>query len=160
MTSVKSFIVVFVAILGGLAGVLGNSKDLLNFYDRMFMPEVTGRWRIDIITKKTSFTPYLGLKLGYVVYFDQNDAKIIGKGEKWFESTQKIHPSIRDEIEMVGEIDGEQIGLSFTVHGRKRKTKGAFNFTKSQGIDGFVGTFSWTAADSSGSATMVPFPVN
>jgi hypothetical protein len=112
---------------------------------------VTGEWRITNIVGTTSFRPYSGLKLGYRVFLNQQRADVAGTGEKWSENGVDIPPSQRTPI-TTGSINGDQIAATFIEEGSRRRTTGTFRWRLTPTGNEFTGSFTSTAASSSGSS--------
>lgn len=68
-------------ILGAVIGAI-----LRHFFpkalDYLFTPDLSGWWTFDVHTRRTSYEPYEGMLLTYIVMLDADGTKVFGSGEK------------------------------------------------------------------------------
>lgn len=51
------------------------------------LPDITGRWYLEMITVNTAYNPYIGMKLRYVVIIWREGNNIKGSAEKIYENS-------------------------------------------------------------------------
>ena len=90
------------------------------------------------------------MTLGYRVTLKQNGKNIMGKAEKWWEDGEKIPPTARSQILIVGTLDGRVLTATFVEEGTLRTTSGSLVWTVSPDGKELQGSFTSNAAGSSG----------
>ncbi|HEX3036705.1 MAG TPA: response regulator [Thermodesulfobacteriota bacterium] len=111
---------------------------------------LTGEWKLIHKVERTLYNPYKGMTLGYRVTLKQNGKNIMGKAEKWWEDGEKIPPTARSDILIIGTLDGRILTATFVEEGTLRTTGGSLVWTVSPDGKEFQGSFTSTAAGSSG----------
>lgn len=130
-------------VIGGVLGILSYMSSYSKY-------DLNGEWTIINTIKSTTYHPYQNLKLGYHVFLTQDGTDITGTGEKWSENGEELVPSAHTPITMRGSIKGTKVTATFREDGTDRKTEGTFGWTYQSGTQSLSGSFTSTAADSSG----------
>lgn len=130
-------------ILGGLIGVYAFKHSSPKI-------ELSGEWKIENTIQSTSFHPFQDIRLGYRVFLSQRGTEITGTGEKWSEDDKWLPPKAHTPIQISASIRGNRIFATFQETGAQRTTTGTFDWTYERETNRLSGTFSSTAADSSG----------
>jgi hypothetical protein len=152
-------LVTLVTLVGGVLAIMG--------YLAQDPPNINGTWVIENVTENTSNSRYKNMRLTYRVVLVQNVNSFTGTGEKTGEqvegkSLRELIGKERTPIEITGNVSGNSIlsssliHASFVDHGTERESDGAFDWTLKNGA--WRGTFSATAADSSGSSVLQKKP--
>ncbi|HKD50475.1 MAG TPA: hypothetical protein VKB90_06745 [Candidatus Acidoferrum sp.] len=144
--SVVGSTVTAVTVIGGFFGIYS----FMQGYSRY---DLTGQWTITNTIVSTSYQPYKGLKLGYTVFLTQHGTDITGTGEKESEDGKDLPSGAHTPIEVNGSISGRKITATFIEKGAKRESEGTFSWTYQAKTKGLAGTFTSTAADTSGPST-------
>ena len=114
--------------------------------------DLTGEWVLTNTTESTSYKPFKGLQLGYRVFIQQNGNRIEGNGEKCWENGETIPAGSRTSISLIGTVSLRDVFASCREKGRRRDTACAFEWRVLPSNAELVGTFTSTAARSSGSS--------
>ena len=147
------------ALIGALVTVVtlvGGLLAIKQYYDQN-PNDIQGSWTIETLTANTTDTNYQDMKLVYSVFFTQNGNSFTGVGEKTGEQV-KGKPMVnlvgtqRTHIDITGTISNSKIHANFTDHGKIRNSVGQFDWTLRSNAG--EGTFSSTAADSSGTSSL------
>ena len=140
----KKYVCIFAAAVAFTASLLA----VIQYFRSLPEQNISGKWKLDLVIESSTHTQYLGLKVGYVIYLEQNGSAIKGKGEKWWENDQELPYSQHTPIELTGTIKDKTVKLLFDLHGAQRQTVGEFAL-KLRG-ETLTGVFSTTGANSSG----------
>jgi serine/threonine-protein kinase len=114
---------------------------------------LAGRWRIDNVVQTSSYGPYRGLRVGYLVKLTASGDRIKGEGEKWLENGREIPTSSRTPIKIFGTVKGSSVEAVFVENGRKRQTSGRFHWSVRESGRALSGRFGSSASGSSGSSS-------
>lgn len=133
-----------------LIGILGGLYALYPLYQNYKTPDMKGRWRFTFHIKSSSYKPYVGKSSGYKIYVSQESEKIKCDGEMCWIDDEEIPFSQHIPITMEGQIDGENMSLNYTQKGAKRTTVGELQLKLMPDKNLWKGTFSGTAANTSG----------
>lgn len=112
--------------------------------------DLSGWWELSNRIDSTNYSAYQGLRLGYRIQLEQDGNRITGRGQKWSEGGRPVAAAGRTPITVSGTIDGRTVTLDFTEHGARRTTNGTFRWTLSADRTALRGSFSSTAAATSG----------
>jgi hypothetical protein len=90
------------------------------FSDHVFkLPQMSGLWRFELTTQETSYNPYRGMKLTYLVLLSQEGPALHGSGEKVGEDVAGVVRTYtgadRSRIEIRGYITKRYFGSSSVV---------------------------------------------
>ena len=130
--------------------------------ERLFsLPQVTGVWEVQLITEKTEYNPFNGLKLWYQVTLIQNVTTFSGIGELdrecSREGTRFYIKNGRRPVEIQGTIEKrltkpDLIHILWSEMGSERRFSNAFtlNVSGSKTSGGLWGRYTSTAAKSTG----------
>jgi hypothetical protein len=151
---------VIVVCATSLVAVVAGILAIKEYMERHPKYQVSGAWVIENTIDQTSYRPYKGLKLLYHVHFTQRAGEIVGTGEKWAENGQDLPAGAHSPISIRGWIGDSTIRATFTEKGTKRETSGAFVWSKTADPRRWVGTFTSTAANSSGASFLVKIDVS
>ena len=111
--------------------------------------DVTGDWTISTVVEGSSVPAFVGLGLGYEIWFQQRNAVITGGGVKVIENGTAVTSGGRTPISVRGRIDGDRLSLSFTEKGTGRESSGTFvMFAENPEL--LRGRFASNAANSTG----------
>jgi hypothetical protein len=151
------------ALIGGLVTLVtlvGGVLAIKQYIDQN-PSNVNGTWAMENVTENTSNSRYRNMKLTYRVVLVQNGNSFTGTGEKTGEQVEgkpvrELIGKERTPIEITGSVNGNSVHASFVDHGTERESDGAFDWTLKNG--GWRGTFSASAADSSGSSVLQRLP--
>jgi serine/threonine protein kinase len=155
LKSAAGIIVSLVTIIAGIIGVIQYRQSRPGY-------DLTGEWKITNTIEATSYNPYQGLRLGYRVFLQQRGHDISGSGEKWWENEKEIPFRYHSPITVTGTIKDDKISLTVVEQGSRRQTTGTFTWVATtkddrswkmtRKADHLTGTFTSTAANSSGSS--------
>lgn len=147
-------------IIGGL--ILTFSLFLINEF---IFPKknLTGEWQTITQTKKTTYNPYIDLKIEYQIHLIQKGYELSGSGEKVKDIMPNGEETVFKREKRVNiDIDGyferryfrkSKVYLNITEEGRIRESRSTYVLTlKTKNT--LLGNFISTAADSSGIVNM------
>jgi len=120
--------------------------------------DLSGWWELTNQIESTSYNAYHGLRLGYRIFLKQEGGRITGRGQKWSENGKGIPSSRQTPISLAGTIDGASVQLRFTEHGAQRRSGGSFHWQLSADQTSLQGSFSSSAASTSGSSVARRIP--
>ncbi|HVS00418.1 MAG TPA: transglycosylase domain-containing protein, partial [Thermoanaerobaculia bacterium] len=120
--------------------------------------DLSGWWELSNRIESTNYPAYKGLRLGYRIQLDQDGNRITGRGQKWTEDGRNLSSAARTPLSISGTIDGRTVNLRFSEHGTRRTSNGTFTWQLSADRTALRGTFSSSAADTSGSSTARRMP--
>lgn len=129
------------------------------FSDFIFtLPALSGLWRFESETQSTSYNPYRGMKLTYLVLLWQEGHTIHGSGEKVQEdingTVRTYTGAQRSRIEIRGHLTRRyftksEVVLHFNEQGEKRQSS-TMQALRITGTGTMEGTYASTIANSSG----------
>lgn len=112
--------------------------------------DLNGEWRVINIVEKTAYKTFDNMQVGFRLVINQQGKEFTAKGEKFSENGQTLPAVSRTPIRVTGSIDGDKVVATFVEDGRARRTNGRFIWKLQDGGDELAGTFSSSAAKSSG----------
>lgn len=125
------------------------------------LPNVTGRWHVEMRTVKTAYNPYQHMVLQYVAMLWREGSKIKGTAEKVYENSSTGKRNYVGQNRTRGEIEGyidkryfskDQVSLHIIEDGHGRQSTHFLNLLVEKGGH-MTGTFSSMVADSEGEVT-------
>ena len=131
-------------------GIIGGIIAIYSFLQTYSRYDLTGQWNLNNTIQTTSDSKYKGLKLGYRIFLTQSETNLTGTGEKWYENGKTIPPSAHTHISLTGSISGSKVTATMEEEGTERKTEGTLEWTYNPKTKTLTGTFTSTAADTSG----------
>ncbi len=141
-------------VIGGIGTIVGailGISSLYNWYNQKTIEDISGIWKVSYAIDETTYVPYKGLQIGYTIFIQQEGTNLKGIGEKISENGQVLPASAKTPIKVNGTFDGENVLLTVEEKGKKRESSGMIKLKVLGNHDSvFEGTFSTTAANSSG----------
>src|SRR4030095_6771778 len=113
-------------------------------------PNLTGEWNIVNTLETTNYPAYTNLRIGYHLVITQTANEFTADGEKVSENGTSLDSSQRTPIHITGTVDQNSVSATFVEEGLRRKTSGSLEWTLSTNGNQLRGTFTSTAAQSSG----------
>ncbi len=114
------------------------------------VPNLSGEWTMVNTIERTSYPAYANLRVGYHLVITQTGSEFTADGEKVSENGRQMADYERTPIHLTGSVDQSSASASFVEEGLRRKTSGRFAWTVTTDGNQLRGTFSSTAAQSSG----------
>jgi hypothetical protein len=114
--------------------------------------QLDGEWQVVNSVRDTSYKPYENLQLSYRIVIDQNGSQFSARGEKVSEGNSPLDGAAKTPIELRGSIEGDLIRATFVEEGTRRRSGGRFSWKLDPNGNRLVGTFSSSAARTSGSS--------
>lgn len=114
--------------------------------------DLAGEWRLLNTIESTTYSPFLGLELGYRLFLDQDGNRIEGRGEKFWEDGDEVAHTARTPITLSGTISGDSVTATCREEGARRVTTCRFNWLIVGGGTELQGTFTSTAANAQGTS--------
>ena len=139
------------ALVGGLIAFAAATAGVIQYWQSNPAADVSGTWELSLTIEETSYSPYRGMILGYLLFLQQNGASVTGRGEKWAANGEELPSSQHDRIDLRGTISGTNLDLVFNIYGTQRQTVGVIRLGLVDDSEA-MGDFTWTAASSSGTA--------
>ena len=115
-------------------------------------PNLSGEWSMVNTIERTSYPAYANLRLGYHLVITQTGTEFTGDGVKVTENGRSMADYERTPIHVTGSVDQDSVSATFVEEGQRRSTSGTLEWTLTTGGNQLRGTFSSTAAKSSGSS--------
>ncbi len=115
-------------------------------------PNLSGEWRVTNTIENTSYPAYTNLRIGYRLVIKQSGNEFTAEGEKSTENGRSMEDSERTPLTATGSVDQNSVTADFVEEGIRRRTTGRFVWTLSADGNTLHGTFTSTAAKSSGSS--------
>jgi hypothetical protein len=113
-------------------------------------PNLSGEWSLVNTIERTSYPAYANLRIGYHLVITQKGTEFTADGEKVSESGRLMADNERTPIHVTGTLDQSSASATFVEEGQRRRTSGSFEWTLTTDGNQLRGTFSSTAAKSSG----------
>jgi hypothetical protein len=113
-------------------------------------PSLSGEWSMVNTIERTSYPAYANLRIGYHLVITQSGTEITGDGQKITENGRSLADYERTPIHLTGSVDQNSVSATFVEEGQRRSTSGRLEWTLASGGNQLRGTFSSTAAKSSG----------
>lgn len=153
-------------LLGAIAAIASLIANI-GTIESLFLPTLDGHWEITETIQQSSVDRFKGLQLTFDIYIKQRGDSFIADGEKTRENGRSIPLSARTQIHLDGKVEFSKARATFLltkpsklgVSDVARPTTGRFDWNlRTHGLlprRGYqmVGTFSGTAAESSGTST-------
>lgn len=114
--------------------------------------EVAGEWHLINTIESTTYSPFLGLEVGYRVFIEQDGNRLEGRGEKVWEDGAEVPYTARTPISLTGVVKGDSITATCREEGARRATTCRFNWVAVGGGEELRGTFTSTAANARGTS--------
>jgi hypothetical protein len=115
-------------------------------------PNLSGEWNMVNAIETTSYPAYANLRLGYHLVISQTGTEFTADGEKITENGRSMADYERTPIHVTGSVNHNSVSATFVEEGQRRNTSGGFEWTVTTDGNQLRGTFSSTAAKSSGSS--------
>lgn len=116
------------------------------------VPNLTGEWSMINTIERTSYPAYTNLRIGYHMVITQTGSEFTADGEKVSENGRPMADYERTPIHVTGSVDQSGVSATFVEEGLRRRTSGRFEWTLTTDGNQMRGTFTSTAAKSSGSS--------
>jgi hypothetical protein len=153
------------AVIGGAATLIAN----VGVITAAFEPSLSGAWVLTLDNKNSSLKTYQGMSSTYQLYLVQDDADhLTGTGEKIKVNGKDIPMGQHERLDLKGSVSGGLVAIDFIQKagpdGAARQTNGELNLKilragrLSKHASRLEGSFSSTAASTSGTALAVPQP--
>jgi hypothetical protein len=113
-------------------------------------PNLNGEWNMVNTIERTSYPAYANLRMGYHLVITQTGTEFRADGEKVSENGRVLADNERTPIHVTGTLDQSAANASFVEEGLRRTTSGRFEWTLTTDGNQLRGTFTSTAAKSSG----------
>ena len=113
-------------------------------------PNLSGEWTMVNTIERTSYPAYANLRIGYHLVITQTGTELTGNGEKITENGRSMADYERTPIHLTGSVDQNSVSATFVEEGQRRSSSGRLDWTLASGGNQLRGTFSSTAAKSSG----------
>jgi len=140
-------------IIAGVVFTIGAFFSIMQFINWVHdkaMDDISGKWKITFVYEKTSYSQFKGMQLVYDVFVNQNGSEIKGDGEKSIENNTRVISKFRTPISFTGAYNGKTLQLNIKEKGTERETTGMIVVKKTDSKKIYEGTFTTTAANSSG----------
>ncbi len=141
----------FIAVVGGVVAFTAATAGVLQYLKSNPSVDITGTWELSLVVEETTYSPFRGMEVDYLLFLQQDGTSITGRGEKWAVNGEELPSSQHDPIDLRGTISGGSLDLVFNVFGARRQSAGHLRLELSD--DQAAGDFRWTAAASSGPAS-------
>jgi len=109
---------------------------------------LNGEWIMITEISDSKFSSYKGMTVQWKMFVCENGNVIKGTGEKIKINNVFLDAKDRTTLEFEGSIKDDKIAINYTEFGKLRKTSGII--IANLGHDQFSGTFSQSAADTTG----------
>jgi len=116
------------------------------------VPNLSGEWNMVNTIERTSYPAYTNLRVAYHLVINQTGSDFTADGEKVSEEGRSMAEYERTPIHVTGSLDQNRASATFVEEGLRRKTSGRFEWTLTTDGNQMRGTFTSTAAKSSGSS--------
>jgi hypothetical protein len=113
-------------------------------------PNLSGEWNMVNTIERTSYPAYTNLRIGYQLVITQTGTEFTADGEKVSENGRQMADYERTPIHVTGSVDQSGASATFVEEGLRRSTSGRFEWTLSTDGNQLRGTFTSSAAKSSG----------
>lgn len=153
------------SFIGALLGRLFGSVALSATKSKIFqIPDLNGSWVYEQVTTQSSYKPYLGMTLRYLVLLSINGNNVSGTAEKIWENSltggnREYVGKNRSAATITGSISSSLFGKTKLVinldengHGRKYSTQHILEVVDSNSLSG---RFSSTAANQIGTCSWI-----
>jgi hypothetical protein len=111
---------------------------------------LSGEWNLVNTIERTSYPAYTNLRVGYHLVIIQTGNEFTADGEKVSENGRQMADYERTPIHVTGSLDQNIASATFTEEGQRRTSSGRFEWTMTTDGNQLRGTFTSTAAKSSG----------
>ncbi len=144
----------FVGAVVAIVAVASGAVSIKSYFDHNPTYDISGRWTIENTIERTSYHSYEGARMTFTVAFTQTGAEFNGVGEKTTAAGRFLSGNEHAPIKIQGTLSGGKIHATFIEQGVKRETSGVFSWEISSDRSVWVGTFSSTAANTSGTSVL------
>lgn len=139
----------------GMFTVIGSIYGAVNYFaDTVGKKEINGEWKLTFYIESSTLKRYIGKSSGNRIVVTTDNEKFKAKGERWWVDDVEIPYSEHDIIEFEGQLKGSDLTATYTLYGQKRTSVGSIKM-KVVNNDSMFGSFTGTAANTSGKATAV-----
>lgn len=153
------------AAIGGAATLIAN----VGVIKAVFEPSLSGAWVLTLDNKTSSVNAYKGMNSTYQLYLVQDESDhLTGTGEKIKVNGADIPTGQHEHLDLKGSVSGGVVAIDFIQKagpdGAARQTNGNLNLKifragrLSQHVARLEGSFSSTAASTTGTAVATPEP--
>lgn len=125
---------------------------LIPVYNSITRKNINGSWKITCHIQTSTYTPYIGKSSGFRVSFKQDGDNIKGEGETFWIDDKEIPASQHTIITMDGNLDGDDLYVTYVLHGARRLSSGSMKL-KIVSDREMTGVFDGTAASAKGVAS-------
>jgi hypothetical protein len=115
-------------------------------------PNLSGEWSMVNTIERTSYPAYANMRIGYHLVIRQTGTEFTADGEKTTENERSMSDVERTPIHVTGSVNQNSVSATYVEEGQRRSTSGRFDWVLATGGNQLRGTFSSTAAKSSGSS--------
>jgi hypothetical protein len=158
------FITSALAFIAGAGTLIAN----IDTITAAFEPSLSGAWVLTLSNKNSAIKTYEGLNLTYQLYLVQDANHVTGRGEKIKVNGKEIPSGQHQQIDLKGSISGSVVTIDFIQRagrdGAARQTDGDLSLKivragrLSRQVSRLEGSFSSTAASTTGTALAIPQP--
>jgi hypothetical protein len=113
-------------------------------------PDLSGKWNMVNTIERTSYPAYTNLRMGYQLVITQTGAEFTADGQKVSENGRVMADYEQTPIHLTGSVNQSGASATFVEEGLRRKTSGSLEWTLTTDGNQLRGTFTSTAAKSSG----------
>lgn len=148
--------------IAAVAGLIANVGSLTDF----MQPSLSGPWLLTLDIQHSSLKSYEGMSATYQLYLVQDAHNITGRGEKIKVNAKDIPAAQHQQITLKGTISGDAVTLSYVQTAgpdhAARQSDGELTLKVvragmvSRQASRMSGTFSATAAATTGTAAAIP----
>ena len=131
-------------------------------------PLLSGPWLLTLDIRHSSLKSYEGMSATFQLYLVQDAHTVTGMGEKIKVNAKDIPPAQHQQISLKGTVSGDVVTMSYVQtagpDGASRQTDGEFRLKilragmLSRQASRMEGSFSGTAASTTGNAVAIPQP--
>jgi hypothetical protein len=123
-----------------------------NKEDRAYA-DLTGSWNMVMTTEETTFKPFEGLEVEFLIFITQQKENVEGQGEKIKENREELSGKQKTKLSFTGNVQDSTVVLNYTNFGAKRVSLGQISLKLNE--DGELkGTHTASAANSKGPVHM------
>lgn len=143
------------AAIGGLITLVASVVTIQQYAESTTKYDINGEWTIETATQQTTYKAFEGLRETFKVNLTQNGTQFTGDGEKWSDQGQNLPTAAHTPLRISGTLDRSgRIHATFISQGALRQTSGGFDWQLSADGKNGIGSFTSTAADSSGTSSL------
>jgi hypothetical protein len=143
------------SVIGGIISICAGFIAITQYIEHRSRIDISGEWKMVNVIESTSYSKYKGLKIRYRIFIDQDGLDFTAEGEKCWENDEELPTAAHTPISILGTIQNNCIKGTVIEEGTRRRTSGFVNWTISENHLFMEGTFSTTAANTSGRSQMI-----